>query len=184
MRNKLIVFLVGIIAVTSLSGCHFFWKRYYDRSNEFSIVVPRWWTIDTKRPPASLLVLSPLRKNSAFRPNVTVTVADLQNEDQAEVFWEQNKKVIMAGVPGYKSHIEEGEFYSGMDRAQYIAFTLSDGRLNIRLKSAVWFRGLRVYTATCSAEADKYSKYAGTFDKMFKSFSMTYNPPIVKVRKK
>ena len=181
MRKPLTVFFIGLIALTALNGCHFFWKRYYDKDNQFSIVVPRWWTLDTKRPPSALIILAPLRdKNDIFRANLTVTVADLDNEDQVEVFWEQNKKMALAGLPGYKSHVEEGDFYAGMEHGQYLTFTLRTDLMNIKIKTVVWFRGLRVYTSTCSAETDKFRKYAGIFDKMLSSISMTYHPPAVK----
>ena len=179
MKKRLIVFLIGFIALCSLSGCHFFWKSYHDRFNDFSLVVPRGWEIDTHRPPAALIVLSPLRgKNDKFRENLTVTVADLPDDEAKEVFWDTNKKIILTTLPGYKSQIKEGEMYSGFDRGQWMSFILTDNKnLKIRVKTVTWFKGLRVYSVTVTGETSQYPKYEKAFEKMLSSFSSSYVPP-------
>lgn len=178
MRNRLTLFLVSLVALGALGGCHFFWKSYHDRFNNFSLVVPRGWQIITDRPPTALIVLSPRRgKNEKFRSNLTVTVADLPDDEAKETFWDTNKKIILISIPGYKSQISEGEMYAGFDRGQWLMFNIANKDLKVKVKTVVWFKGLRVYSLTVTAEASKYHKYEKTFEKILSSFSSSYSPP-------
>ena len=180
MKKKLFVFLIGIIALGALSGCHFFWKGYHDRFNDYSLTVPRGWEIDTHRPPAALIVLSPREgKNDKFRENLTVTLADLPDDEAKEVFWDTNKKIILTSLPGYKSQIKEGEMYAGFDRGQWLKFNLISKDIKITVKTVAWFKGFRVYSLTVTAETSKYHRYEKTFEKMLSSFSSSYVPPRV-----
>lgn len=171
MRRKL--FFVLLICSTTLvfSGCHLLWKHYHSKNNGFSIALPRWWQADNTRPPAALAIMAPLQgKNDAYRENLTVTVADLNNQDEKELFWETNKKIILREIPGYKSNIQEGEIFAGILKGQWLSFEVQDKQIHLRIKTAVWFKGLRVYVLTYSTEAKNWDKYSHTFDKILASF--------------
>jgi len=179
MMKKVPVFLIAIFCLTALTGCHFFWKHYRDRTNEFSVSLPRSWQIVTDHAPAALIALAPLQgKNDRFRENLTVVPSDLPNDEVKEMFWEYNKKIILSSMPGYKSQIKEGELFAGMQRGQYMAFTVTKGDVKLRIKTVAWFRGLRVYSVTCSAEYAQYPKYEKAFDKILSSFNFYYTPHV------
>jgi len=182
---KKITFILICLLAVNLTGCHFFWKRYHDRSHGFAVTLPVFWQTDTQNPQAVLIALAPLQGNKdKFRENLTVTAADLPDEESKEMFWEVNKKIIITSFPGYKSQLKEGELYAGVDRGQWISFALDSDQIpvKIKVKTVVWMRGLRVFTATCTAEETQYHNYEKTFEKIFSSFSFDALPPVKKTK--
>ena len=163
--------LVIIFACVSFSGCHLLWKRYHSKNSGFSISIPRWWTVDNAKPPMALVVLAPSQgKNDKFRENLTVAVADLNNQDEKELFWETNRKLLVQALPGYKSHFKEGEIFAGILKGQTFELEVENQGLHLKIKTAVWFKNLRVFVVTYTTEHKYWNKYYRTFDKIMSSF--------------
>jgi hypothetical protein len=171
MMRKISYFLLLIFVCVLLSGCHLLWKRYNTKNTQFSISVPRWWEVDDTKPPMALIVLSPSQgKKDMFRENLTVAVADLNNQDEKEIFWEVNRKLLPNAVMGYKSNFVEGEIFAGFLKGQTLTFDVENDNLKLRLKTVVFFNKLRVYVVTYSAEQKYWNKYSRVFDKILASF--------------
>lgn len=148
------------------------------------MAVPRWWEYKPGDDNAiAVMYLSPVKgKDDRFRENITVTSADLLLPEVVEMFWENNKKAVMMTLPGYKSQLSEGEYFSGMNKGRYLMFKVEDDKIALRVKTVVWIKGTVVYSATCTAEEKDYAKYSYYFEKMFASFR--FNPPKPKIRLK
>ncbi|MCP4652946.1 MAG: hypothetical protein GY858_06130 [Candidatus Omnitrophica bacterium] len=170
MRKKIVSISVIIIACVALSGCHFLWIKYKNKDKKFSILFSRFWTIEENKGPLDVVCHAPLKgKNDLYRENINVIAAELPNQDAVDTFFQMNKDVTMRVLPGLKSNVSEGEIFAGSHRGQYFSFETSMEDHKIKIKSAVFFKGLKAYIVTCSAQTSQYHKYKDVFEKSIKS---------------
>lgn len=168
--NKRIISIIGLLVVIiSLSGCNLTWQRYSNKEYGFSILLPRMWHKEERLSGAIIIAMSSREGDSDnFQENITVMVVDLPEEVSLEALFKLNKNEIIQAMPD-KFNVSEGEVFCGGTPGKWLSFNSRLGDIILRIKSAVWMKGKRVYTITCSAEYEQYPKYEPTFNKALSS---------------
>ena len=167
--NKNIILITLIVAI-SLTGCNLAWQRVDSKELGFSILLPRVWYKEEGVYNTTMMITSPQEGPSdKFQENITIVVANLPTEISLESFFASNKEETLRIMPGDQFDISEGEIFAGRFRGKQLSFNTKLEGVVIRILSAVWIRGKRVYVITCSAEYEQYSKYKSTFQKTLKS---------------
>jgi len=169
--NKRIISIIGLLVVIiSLNGCNFTWQRYSSEEYGFSILLPRTWYKEERLGGAIITAISPREGDSDnFQENITVMAVDLPEEVSLEALFKLNKNEIIEAMPGDEFNVSEGEVFCGSTPGKWLSFNTRLGDIILRIKSAVWMKGKRVYTITCSAEYEQYPKYEPTFKKALNS---------------
>ncbi len=170
MRNKIFKLSIVIVAVVFLAGCDLAWQRYSNRAYGFSILLPRGWermegfrgTVITIRAP---------RKNlqGKFQANINVVAGELEKDLDLSTYFELNRDQTLKLVPNIEGRVSEGEIYASRLEGKWFSFISIAGGVNIKIISAVWKKGKRVYVVSCSCDALKYPQYEQTFSKVMRS---------------
>jgi len=170
-RWQRILSLCLIVAIcVSSNGCYVFWKRYHSKEHKFSILVPRFWELSKGSKDLALIVRSPRRgPKDDFQENVNVSTKELPQEVNLEAFFEVNKGQVLLFVPGAKTDISEGDIYAGRVKGKFIAFSSRSPQISIRVFSASWIKGKRVYIATATGTIEGFPRYEAIFKKMMQS---------------
>lgn len=177
MMQKVSLKITAILALSAgilgLSACDFRWARYYNREYKFSLLLPRGWSREEGLNNTVLTSRSPLKgRRDKFQENINVVVADLPKEapdTPLDVLFELNKEEIMRVLPGVKEDISEGKIFAGRNEGRWLAFSNRIEGISIKIISAVWMRGKRVYVVTCSGEGRDFSKYEPVFKTTLRS---------------
>ncbi|MBL7130239.1 MAG: hypothetical protein ISS45_02335 [Candidatus Omnitrophica bacterium] len=170
MNSKKIILIIGLVILVSLAGCFLSWQRYSNEEYGFSILFPRMWQKEEGVAGTVILVTSPQKGSSdKYRENINVMAADLSEEVSLATFFELNKDEAMRVLPGVEYNISEGEIFAGGISGKWLSFNTRMEGLTLRIISASWMKGTRVYVVSCSAEYEKYPKYEPIFKKVMHS---------------
>ena len=166
--------LVLIIFSLSLVGCEIFaWRKYNNREYRFSMLVPKDWEPDEDIKDGIVALYVPMvNPSDPFMSNVRVVTEDLPAPLDLATYYDINREEFRQ-VFKKMSDISEGQGMSGLNRHQWIAFTapLTD-KVMIRVISAVWMKGKRVYILTCVMDLQRAQDIEPAFRKMIASFTI------------
>ena len=153
-----------------LCGCGSQWQRYNNKEYNFSILLPRSWEKEEGALKSVVMSVEPEqgKRQPKARANMNVFVTELPGEIGLDIIFELNKEELSkSGVSNY--NFTEGEIYAGSLAGKWLSFEgqMRDSRLKIL--SAIWVKGRRIYTVTCSSPADEFPRYASIFNKSMRS---------------
>lgn len=151
----------------------FAWRKYNNREYKFSMLVPKSWEIDEEVEDGILALYIPKAyPTDLFMSNVRVYTEDLPAPLDLATYYDVNREEFRR-VFKKMADISEGQGMSGLNRYQWIAFTspLTD-KIIIRVISAVWMKGKRVYILTCVMDLKSAQDIEPLFRKMIASFSI------------
>ena len=141
----------------------------------YKLQYPASWTLDTSKSfgPA-IFFFSPLENpEDKFRENINVLVQDLHGEDinlsrYKEITDKQVKDLASDGEILESSILRKNnqEFYR-------ITYTMSQGKLKVKITSVCFIQNEKAYLSTFSAETDKYDAYKPTAEKILASFKVS-----------
>ena len=167
-KHKTIVLSFTLLIL--FCGCASEWQKYNNREYGFSLLLPSSWEKKEGAMKSVLMVLAPVQKKSAAkgRPNINIFVTELPEEVKLDVIFELNKEELTkSGIMMDK--FTEGEIYAGTLAGKWLSFEglMQDYRLKIM--SAIWVKGRKVYTITCSSMSEEFNEYSPVFNKIMRS---------------
>ena len=113
--------------------------------------------------------MAPLEnKQAQFRDNINVVVMELPQEVKLDVFFELNKDELKSKMASVENFLE-GEIYAGFLPGKWMSFEGRMRELKLKIISAVWIKGKRVYSVTCASEAKNFSKNEQMFNAVLHS---------------
>lgn len=148
------------------------WQRYIDKERGFSILLPRFWQI-TKGVYHTVIMAQERLKGPSdkYSENINVIVTDFEKPIPASTIFEFNKDELTRALADVYD-LREGDIYAGLSAGKWFSFESKAKNIPVKVLSAIWVKGNRSYTVTCSAEVDKYRKYEPTFQKVLRSIRM------------
>jgi hypothetical protein len=169
MNQKKIILLILVVAI-GLISCDVAWQKYSNREYRFSLLLPRAW--EKKAGQKNTLIIAKAPKEDAahgFQANLNVTVTDLPKEIPLETYFEMNKQETFRILPGVEYNVSEGTLFNGRLRGKWLSFNSEGGVSVLRIISAVWVKGTRIYIITGSCLSEEYEKYDPIFKKILRS---------------
>jgi hypothetical protein len=168
MRKKAGILLCLFLCLAG-SGCSWQWRRYNNKEYKFSILFPRSWEIEEGALGTVVMVMAPLKnKQAQFRDNINVVVTELPKEMELGTFFELNKDMLTSKVAAI-DNLLEGDIYAGFLPGKWLSFEGKMREVKLKITSAVWIKGKRIYTVTCAGEAKDFSKNEQTFNTVLRS---------------
>ena len=173
MRKYCLV-IAAIFFALSLAGCSdpLNWRDYSNSEYKFSLRMPRNWEVDNDAVDAALVAYVPPSppKDDNFASNVRVIVEDLPAEIPLSTYYDINHAEFEQ-VFKKLDDIQEGQGMTGLIRYQWIAFNAKIGeKILVRVVSAVWMKGKRVYVFTCVMNLRRAQEIEPIFHKVIASF--------------
>jgi len=161
------VILICFVAF-ALCGCDIMWSRYTDKKKQFSISFPLFWVKQKNKYNAAVIALEPvISKSDTFSENCNVIVTDLEREVQLGEFYEFTREELTRQLLVYDTL--EGETFAGLMPGRWISFVSKYQGNNLHIISAMFVKGKRAYTVTCTSQQDRYPKYEPLFMKIIRS---------------
>jgi hypothetical protein len=168
-RTKLSCFAICALALLCLTGCGWQWQRYNNQEYKFSILFPRFWEIEEGNLNTVVMAMAPLRnKKAQFRENINVVVTELPQEMPLSTFFELNKDMLTSKVAALDDLLE-GDIYAGFLPGKWLSFEGRMHDLKLKITSAVWIKGKRVYAVSCASEAKDAAKNEQLFNTVLRS---------------
>ena len=171
MRKFGFILVIALFSL-SLAGCDISaWRKYRSSESKFSLRLPRSWEIDEDALDAALVAyIPPSPRDDRFASNIRVTVDTLPTEVPLTTYYDINRAEFEQ-VFKKLIDIEEGHGMTGLVRYQWFAFNaqLSE-EVMVRIVSAVWMKGRRVYILTCVMNLRRASEIEPVFRKVMSSF--------------
>ena len=167
LKSKTNILLVMLIL---LSGCGSPWQRYNNREYNFSILLPSSWEKEEGALKSVIMAAAPVKNKGQLkaRANMNVFVTELPEEVALDIVFELNKEELSrAGVAMDK--FTEGEIYAGPLAGKWLSFEGQMRNSRFKILSAIWVKGRRIYTITCSSPAEEFSLYGPIFNKSMRS---------------
>lgn len=116
-----------------------------------------------------VMALAPLRgKQPRFQANTNVVVTELAQELDLSTFFELNKDALVSKLATIEN-LTEGDIYAGMLAGKWLSFEGMARQVRVKIISAVWIKGKRVYTVTCTSEAKDFPRYESAFNRILRS---------------
>jgi hypothetical protein len=172
--KKIFLFLFLVVFSLNLVGCESFsWRKYKNKEYRFSMLVPKAWDLDEDVQDGVLALYVPeVEVENPFVSNIRVVVEDLPAPIDLSTYYDINREEFRQ-VFKRMGDISEGQGMQGINRYQWLAFTspLTD-KVFIRVVSAVWMKGKRVYILTCVMDLRRAAEIEPAFRKMIASFSI------------
>jgi hypothetical protein len=147
--------------------------RYQDKEYGFSVLLPRTWKREKESGPQNTIVLvkSVLKgQQDKFQENISLVVSNLAGEVALDAFFELNKNEAIRLLKGMEDSVSEGEISLGRIKGRWLSFKAIQKGLVLKVLSASWIKGNRVYVLSCSAEAKEFFRYEPIFKKTLYSF--------------
>lgn len=165
MFKKILIILICF----SLAGCNPFWRKYENKEYKFSLIVPSSWEDEEGIDKTAVIIKSPLRGNAdRYSENVTVVVNELPAEIPLLTIFEMNKEEFQKSLAGIYD-IDEGDIFAGFVPGKWLSFNSKIKEINLKIISAVWVKGKKVYSVTCVGQLEEYPRYQRAFDKILHS---------------
>lgn len=165
IKDKVVLIFVFLFGLTVLSGCYLFWLRYHNREHKFSILLPRMWEWKEGSRQVVIVAYRPIKgKNDKYQENINVVVDNAPQDMDFEQFYELNRELTMTYLQGAKFDIEEEAIFAGGHKGKYLSFHLKSTMGFLKIQSAVWKVGGKIYTVTCTCGAEEFPKYRDIFD--------------------
>lgn len=172
--KKFILILSLVVFSLSLAGCEeFAWRKYNNREYKFSMLVPKAWDLDESINDGAVALFVPgVEAVDPFVSNVRVVIEDLPAPLDLATYYDINREEFR-NVFKRMGEVTEGQGMSGLNRYQWIAFVspLTE-KILIRVVSAVWMKGKRVYILTCVMDFRRAQDIEPSFRKMIASFTI------------
>ncbi len=169
--RKTVILIISIAAV--LAGCDFTWQRYSDQKNGFSIAFPWGWRKEKGFHSTAIMASAPLSQQSPdFAANANVMVTNLPQPADLSTYFELNKEETFRVLPGDEYNVTEGDIYAGLARGKVLSFNANAPKVVLKITSAVWIKGNRVFVVTCSSSEAESAKYEPIFRKIMRSLRM------------
>ncbi|MFA5157465.1 MAG: hypothetical protein WC532_08825 [Candidatus Omnitrophota bacterium] len=162
---------VLLLLVPFLCSCEFGWKQYINEDNDFSILLPASWEKQEDVFDAALIVLAPVKgknKNPPVRANMNIIVADLPARADLDIVFDFNRTELSSKLARIDDIIA-GDIYAGPLLGRQVSFAGLLSGFQVKIISANWVKGRRVYTVTCTSALNEFPKYEKTFKKMFRT---------------
>ncbi len=168
-RTKFFFFAICALSLFYLIGCGWQWQRYNNQEYKFSILFPRFWEIEEGTLNTVVMARAPLKnKQAQFRDNINVVVTEPPQEIKLSTFFELNKDMLTSKVAAL-DNLLDGDIYAGFLPGKWLSFEGRMGDLKLKIISAVWIKGKRIYTVTCASEAKDFSKNEQLFNTVLRS---------------
>lgn len=163
-KTAVFLFLLLLIA-----GCDLDWQRYSNKDYKFSILLPGSWKIEEGVFNTVVMAMPPGKKEVvAFRENINVIVTELSEELKLSTFFELNKDQLQSKL-AVNNEVSEGDIYAGWLAGKWLSFEQILQDIRLKTISAVWMKGRRIYTVTCTSQLKDFPKYKPIFDKVLRS---------------
>ncbi len=165
MLKKILILLICL----SLAGCNPFWRKYNNKEYKFTLLIPSSWEEEEGVDKTAVIAMSPLRgKADRYRENVTVVVNELPEEVPLVNLFEMNKDEFQKSLAGIYD-TDEGDVFAGMIPGRWYSFNSKVREINLKVISAIWVKGKKVYVVTCIGQLEEYPRYQRAFDKALHS---------------
>jgi hypothetical protein len=164
--RKISIFLFFILF---FSGCTPEWRRYDNKEFKFSILLPGSWKIEQGAFNTIVMALPVGQKNNLVsNRSINVIVTELSEDFSLNTFFELNKEELQRTLV-VDNQIYDGEIYAGPLLGKWVIFEHLLEKVRLKTISAVWMKGRRIYTVTCSCQLEDFAKYKPVFDKVLRS---------------
>ena len=164
--KKLSIFLLLILI---FSGCAPEWQRYNNKEFNFSILLPGPWNIQEGSFNTVVMAMPNEPQNSQpSYANINVIVTELSEDLPLSTFFELNKEELQRTIV-VDNKINDGEIYAGGLLGKSLTFESMLENIRSKTISAVWMKGRRIYTVTCTCQSKDFPKSKPVFDKVLRS---------------
>jgi hypothetical protein len=159
-----------LMLVILLSACDTRWQKYNNQEYGFSILLPGSWEKEEGVLKSVVMAMAPVKDKRAHkvRPNLNVFVTQLPEDVGLDVIFELNKEELAKSGTAMINQAE-GEIYAGSLAGKWLSFEGFMRNYQLRIISALWVKGRRVYTVTCTSLAEESSQYEPVFRKVLRS---------------
>lgn len=169
VKRSFFIVLTILFFISSLSGCGIGWTRYTNKEYRFSILLPWSWKKQEGIYNTILLAKSPKTgKNDRFQENITVTITELSSKMDLSTYFELNKEALTQSLASM-TNVSEGNIFAGLFAGKYISFEGKMRDLSLKIISAMWMKGKRIYVLSCSSQVRDFAKYKPVFYKILRS---------------
>jgi len=160
---------IFLLLILLFSGCTPEWQRYNNKEYNFSMILPGEWKI-AERVFNTVVMARPVdnKNEPASYRSINVIVTELSEDVLLSTFFELNKEEIQRTLlSGNK--ITDGEIYAGNLLGKWLTVEHLLGNNKLKTISAVWMKGRKIYTITCSCQLKDFPVYKPVFDKVLRS---------------
>jgi len=153
-----------------LCGCDTQWQKYNNQEYGFSVLLPSSWEKEEGALKAVIMAMAPVKNKRIHKipANMNVFVTELPEEVKLEVIFELNKEEL-SKTGAVMNNPEEGEIYAGLLAGRWLSFEGQMRNSRLKIISAIWVKGRRIYTITCSSLLEEFAQYQPLFNKTLRS---------------
>ena len=168
--KRILIICLMVVTGLSSSGCHYYWKRYVNKTHKISLVMPRFWRVKEGKKDLAFIVHSIQRgKKDKFQENINVASKVLPKKIDLETVFDVNKDQTLRAIPGAKLNISEEEIYAGRVRGKYLLFSAKSPAVSVRVISGIWIKDTYMVLITCTASIDDFPRYEEAFKRIMQS---------------
>jgi PsbP len=170
MQKFILIFTVILLANTAFSQQAPTVSSYI--RNNYKVQYPETWRLDTSRLMGTeLFIFAPLENaTDQFSENVNLLIQDLTGRNiDLQKYKEITDKQLTDLATDGKSI--ESAVVKKDNRSYYkTIYTMTQGKLKLKISSICFIKNEKAYLVTFSAEADKYEQYKKTGEGILSSF--------------
>jgi hypothetical protein len=158
-----------LLLILLFSGCTPEWQRYQNKEYNFSMLLPGSWEVAEGSFNTVVMAMPVEKKNQPVSyQSINVIVTELSEDISLGAFFELNKEELQrALVSDHK--ISDGQIYAGALLGKWLTFEHLLENTKLKTISALWLKGRKIYTVTCSCQLKDFPEYKPVFDKVLRS---------------
>jgi hypothetical protein len=172
MQKFILIFTVILLATAAFSQPATAVTNY--AKNNYKIQYPEVWRLDTSRLMGTeLFIFAPLENSTdQFSENVNLLIQDLTGKNiDLQKYKEITDKQLTDMATDGKS-IESAVVKKDNQSYYKTTYTMTQGKLKLKISSICFIKREKAYLVTFSAEADKYEQYRKAGEGILGSFGV------------